>query len=333
MAKGEMTRRDFLRFFGTTALGISLGGGLAAETLALEKVEKVLPVLKGLGDGRPSVIWFQGAGCTGCSISLLNAVHPHIAEVLTRIINLEAHQTLMTASGARAVDIYREAMEKKAGQFILIVEGAVPTAEKGLYGRFGEDEKGEKTILHWVSELGRTARAVVSVGTCAAFGGIPAAEPNPIGAKSVAAVLGKPVINVPGCPPHPDWIIGTLAHLLLFGPPALDDWGRPHLFFGKTIHANCPRYFDFEKQCYARHLGDDGCLVFLGCKGPIAQADCAQRHWNNGVNWCIGSKAPCLGCVQPEFPDRLSPLYAALPEEKIRPAVHPLDQKLPKEGR
>jgi hydrogenase small subunit len=329
MDRKGLTRRDFLKLFGLTTAGIGFGDSLTSSALGQEGVRKVLSVLEGIVADRPKVIWFQAAGCTGCSISLLNSVHPDIAQVLTRIISLEAHQSLMAPCGKQALNVFEEAITQKAGKFILIVEGAIPTAEKGLYGRFGEDENGELTLLHWVKRLGDAAKAVVSVGTCAAFGGIPAAEPNVIGAKSVGAVLSKPVINVPGCPPHPDWMIGTLAHVLLFGLPDLDEFQRPKLFYGKEIHANCPRYFDFEKQRYAKHPGDEGCLIFQGCKGPIAQADCPQRLWNNGVNWCIGSKAPCLGCVQPEFPDRLSPLYAALPEEKIRTKFKPPEKKKP----
>ncbi len=322
MAKYEMTRRDFMKVFGATAATVGLGGVLAActkptETEEKERVEKVLPVLKEVVDGRQPVIWLQAAGCTGCSVSLLNSTHPDIAEILTQIISLRAHPTVMAATGDLAMSVFEDAVTKKAGEFILVVEGAIPTAENGLYGTFGENSHGPQTILEWTRKLGNSAKAVVAVGTCAAFGGIPAAQPNPTGAKSVGEVLGKTVVNVPGCPPHPDWMVGALAHVLLCGRPELDELGRPKLFYGNVIHYNCPRYFDFEKQRYAKYLGEDGCLVFLGCKGPIAHADCSERHWNNGVNWCIGSNAPCIGCVQPEFPDNLSPLYAKLPDEKI----------------
>lgn len=333
MAKEDLTRRDFLKIFSATAAGIGLAGGITSGATGEENGVKVLPVLEKIAADRPSVIWFQAAGCTGCSVSLLNAVYPDMAELLTKIIRLDAHPTVMAGTGKQALGVFEEAVEKKAGKFLLMVEGAVPTADNGLYGRFGEDEKGDLTILSWVKRLGGAAKAVIAVGTCAAFGGIPAAEPNLIGAKSVGAVLGKTVINVPGCPPHPDWMVGTLVHMLLFGLPELDEFGRPKLFYGNVVHSGCPRYFDFENQRYARHLGEDGCLVFVGCKGPIAHADCPQRHWNNGVNWCIGGNAPCLGCVQPEFPDRLSPLYAALPDEKIRPAVDPGQKKTPRRER
>ena len=318
--KKGVTRKEFLKLFGGSVAGAVVAGGLMASPLMGEekKVKKILPVLKEAAEDRQPVIWFQGAGCTGCSVSLLNTVHPNIAEVLTKIISLKAHPTLMAADGHLAMSVFEDAVEKKAGKYILVVEGAIPTAENGLYGTFGENSQGlPQTILDWTKRLGQSAKAVVAVGTCAAFGGIPAAQPNLIGAKSVGEVLGKTVINIPGCPPHPDWIVGTLAHVLLFGMPALDELARPKLFYKDVIHSNCPRYFDFEKQKYARQLSDDGCLVFLGCKGPIAHADCAKRHWNNGVNWCIGSRAPCIGCVQPEFPDHLSPLYAKLPDEKI----------------
>ena len=323
MAPQEITRREFAKIFGATAAGVGLTAALAAcgkpaeEKKTEEKVEKVLPVLEKVVATRQPVVWLQGSGCTGCSVSLLNSVHPDIAEILTKIISLEGHPTVMAATGDVAMSVFEDAVTKKAGKFILVVEGAVPTAENGLYGTFGENANGPQTILDWTKRLGNAAKAVVAVGTCAAFGGIPAGQPNPTGAKSVSQVLGKTVVNIPGCPPHPDWIVGTLAHVLLFGMPDLDSLARPKLFYGEVIHANCPRYWDFEKQKYAQHLSDDGCLVFLGCKGPIAHADCSQRHWNNGVSWCIGGNAPCIGCVQPEFPDDLSPLYSKLPDEQI----------------
>jgi len=319
MTKDNMTRRDFIKTFGGVASVVGLGGGLVSwdGLMGVERTEKLLPILQEAADGRQPVIWLQAAGCTGCSVSLLNSVHPNIAEVLTQIISLRAHPTVMAATGDLAMSVFEDAVNNRAGEYILVVEGAVPTAMNGLFATFGEDAHGPQTILDWTQRLGKSAKAVVALGTCAAFGGIPAGQPNPTGAKPVSAVLGKAVVNIPGCPPHPDWIVGTLAHVLLFGVPELDEFGRPKLFYSKVIHQNCPRYWDFENERYAEHLGEDGCLVFLGCKGPIAHADCPERHWNNGVNWCIGSRAPCIGCVQPEFPDNLSPLYTKLPDEKI----------------
>jgi len=131
--------------------------------------------------------------------------------------------------------------------------------------------------------------------------------------------LRVPVINVPGCPPHPDWFIGTIESILVGGLDAVhvDDEGRPKRFFGQLIHENCPRRAYFDEGKFAKHLSDEGCLYELGCKGTITHADCALRRWNNGTNWVIGSGAPCNGCVEPGFPDLISPFYQRLPEEAL----------------
>ncbi len=320
----EVTRRDFIKIFGGGVVGAGLAGGLISSLACgtkteTEEVEPVLQILKEVAANRPPVIWLQGAGCTGCSVSLLNSVHPDIAEILLKIISLNAHQTVMAATGSQALAVFEDAATNSAmaGQFYLVVEGAVPTAEEGKYAIFGE-----KTVREWVEDLGAKAAAVVAVGTCAAFGGIPASNPTqtntgmkPVSEILTAANIATPVMNIPGCPPHPDWIVGSVAHVLLYGLPELDSYARPTLFYGDIIHRNCPRFYDFENERYAQKLGDEGCLVFLGCKGPIAHADCPQRQWNNGTKWCVGAQAPCIGCVQPEFPDGLSPLYSKVADE------------------
>ncbi|MBM4045664.1 MAG: iron hydrogenase, partial [Planctomycetes bacterium] len=151
------------------------------------------------------------------------------------------------------------------------------------------------------------------------------AKPNPTGCKDVSAFLAergisKPVVNVPGCPPHPDWLLGTVASIVLKGLPGVgdvDDIGRLKVFFGGLIHDNCPRRGFFDAGQFAKRLSEPGCLYELGCKGPQTYADCPTRHWNNGVNWCIGNGSPCHGCVEPEFPDQVSPLYRKLTRERF----------------
>jgi len=127
-------------------------------------------------------------------------------------------------------------------------------------------------------------------------------------------------VNIPGCPPHPDWFAGTVASLILNGLPGadeLDDNLRPHLFYGKLIHEYCPRRAYFDEGKFAKKFGDEGCLYELGCKGPITYADCPLRLWNNGTNWCVGAGAPCQGCTQPEFPDLVAPLYEKLVDVEL----------------
>jgi hydrogenase small subunit len=205
------------------------------------------------------------------------------------------------------------------------VEGSPQVGENGLFCTIGELDGEHLTMKDTMVELARNALAVVSVGTCASFGGIPSGTPNPSGAKSVREVLeaegvSKPIVNVPGCPPHPDWLVGTIAAVLLNGLPSADDMDavlRPKAFYGALIHDNCPRRAFFDAGQFAKHTGEPGCLYEIGCKGPMTYADCPTRLWNNGVNWCIGSGSPCIGCVEPGFPDRLQPMHASMDDASV----------------
>ena len=277
------------------------------------------------------VIWIQGAGCSGCSVSILNSVSPSIKNILIdevlpgKHINLRFHPTIMAGSGDAVLEVLDETQQQKKGGYVLVVEGAIPTADDGIYGAIGEENGEGVSMISRLESLGRNALVVVSLGTCSAFGGIPAASPNPTNCVSVeevlkAANIDTPVVNIPGCPPHPDWFVGTLANILLFGLPEaedLDELGRPKAFYGQLIHENCPRRAYYDENKFAKKIGDPGCLYELGCKGPVTYADCPTRLWNNGVNWCIGSGSPCIGCVEPGFPDLLAPFYQKLTEAAL----------------
>jgi len=279
------------------------------------------------------VIWMAASACTGCSISLLNSGSPRIENILIEEIipgvhiNLRYHETLMAGAGEQVIKVLDEAIAEKKGTYILAVDGAIPTAEGGVYGAIGERDGKPVTMLERFTDLASNSLAILAVGTCASFGGIAAAAPNPSGAMSVQKVLAakgidKPLVNIPGCPPHPDWFVGTVASILLKGLPTaedLDDNLRPLDFYGKLIHENCPRRAYFDEGKFAQKFGDEGCLYELGCKGPITYADCPLRHWNRGTNWVIGAGAPCNGCTQPEFPDLVAPFY-----EKITDVEQPV---------
>jgi len=151
--------------------------------------------------------------------------------------------------------------------------------------------------------MGENSKAVVSVGTCASWGGIPAAPPNPTGAVPVSEVVNnKPLINIPGCPAHPDWIVGTLINVLKYGIPELDKLNRPVMFFEKLIHDNCELRGYFEEGKMAQDFGEEGCLFDLGCKGYDAHCDVSIRGWNSGVNWCNRAGGPCTACTEPSYP-------------------------------
>jgi hydrogenase small subunit len=298
----QLSRRQFLKLCGGSAIALGFSDTLLAQVVfALEKAV----------EGNPAVIWLQGSSCTGCSVSLLNSVHPTIEEVLLKIISLRFHPNVSAASGDLAIKAIEETA--KSGKFYLVVEGSIATKEDGLYTIIGEHGDKGITMVDWMRSLGKDAAGVLAFGTCSAFGGIPAAKPNPTGAMSVREFFAKekiatPVINVSGCPPHPDWMVGTLAHLLSYGLPKMDEDGRPLLFYGKNQHENCPFRGYYEEKKFAKYFGDEGCRYVLGCKGPFAYADCWYRRWNNGPNWCV-QNAICLGCVESGFPDALSPMY------------------------
>jgi len=277
------------------------------------------------------IVWIQGAGCTGCSISILNSVSPRIQNLLLdelvpgHRLNLLFHATIMAGQGEPVIKVLKDTEKNRKGGYILVVEGAIPTAQGGIYGSIGERDGKHLTILQSVQELGRNALLTISLGTCSAFGGIPAAESNPTLCKGVKDIFDEkqidtPVINVPGCPPHPDWFVGTVSAILFSGIQALDldDLARPRLFYGKLIHENCPRRADFDKGKFAKVLGDAGCMYELGCKGHYTYADCPLRQWNNGVSWCVKAGSPCLGCVEPEFPDGTSPMYEKVTFEELK---------------
>lgn len=306
-----LTRREFIKLCAGSAVAISMSGLLA-------------PYLAEAAQGAPPVIWIQGASCTGCSISLLNSVHPDIKEVLLDIISLKFHPNVMAAAGDLAIEAMDKTIAEYPKKYYLVVEGAVPTKDGGFYCTVGETKDGKPVMFtDLVKRLGENAAAVLAVGTCSSFGGIPAGDPNPTGCVPVSKVVkGTPIINIAGCPPHPDWIVGTIAHVLLYKDiPELDKHGRPKMFFGGTVHDNCPRRQYFDNSIFAKTFGEPGCLLEIGCKGPMAHCDASTRLWNNGVNWCVNCGAPCLACTEPAFPDGTSPVYKRLPEIPLGPQI------------
>jgi hydrogenase small subunit len=269
------------------------------------------------------LIWMQHSACSGCSVSVINTIHPSIKNViLDQILPghqlfLNYHSTLMAAAGNLSTDAALDTARKHKGKYVFIVEGAIPTRDGGIDGTLGEEDGKPVAMLEWVRRLAPGAMAILAVGTCAAYGGIPSAEPNPTESKGIGDVLkmlsiSVPVINIPGCPCHPDWFIGTVARVLLYGvPPAkeMDEHGRLKVYYGKSVHNRCIFRDYLDDGIFASKFGEVGCMMEIGCKGPFTHADCPIRQWNSGVNWCINAGAPCMGCTEPGFPDAHSPLY------------------------
>ena len=295
----NVNRRDFLR------ASAAIAGALALKASGLMQLQKAMAA----GGGKPPVIWLQGQGCTGCSVSLMNSIYyMTIDNLLINTLDVKFHPTIMAAAGDMAVGA---AIDCPNG-YVLVIEGAIPDGANGDYCHIWPG----MTMLDALGSFAPGAIAILAVGTCACYGGMSAGSPNPTGAKGVGAVLGdieKPVINIPGCPSHPDWIVGTVAALLAGETPELDEEGRPKIFFRDTIHCKCPNHIKNRHE--SEVLGQRGCLAGLGCRGQQTHADCPLRKWNaggqgeSGVNWCVGARNPCQGCTEPDFPDGMSPFY------------------------
>jgi hydrogenase small subunit len=296
----SLNRRDFLKLMGGTAAVFAFPSViLQGCKRALEKASNRLPV-----------IWVQGQSCSGCSVSLLNKFDPSIAKVITEFVSLNFHQTIMAGTGDVAVSVIEDAVEKKRKDFILVVEGSIPM-KSDMYCTIGEVRGRRVGVREWVERLGANAKAVVAVGSCATYGGIPAALPrdgsgNPTGAIGTAELLkGKNVVNIPGCPPHPDWMVGTLVYVLLNNGqiPKLDEYNRPLLYYGTTVHELCDRLPDYKRNHFATHWGDEGCLYNLGCLGMDTGCDIPKRKWVGTFNSCTHCGGGCIGCTEPVFPD------------------------------
>lgn len=251
-----------------------------------------------------NLIWLEATACSGNIISFLNALNPGVEQLLREKINFCFNNSLMVSEGEKAMKML---FDTANGEFILVVEGAVATKDEGLFTVIGR-YRGEKiTAMKAVQYLGERAAHVIAVGTCASYGGPSAARPNPGQCISVVDALKRKVIRVPGCPCHPDWFIGTLTHILLYGEPVLDNENRPVLFYGITIHDNCTRRSYFDKGIFATKLGEETCMFKLGCRGPRTKTDCPTRQWNGYVNWPVKANTPCIGCAHPTFPDGTEP--------------------------
>lgn len=265
------------------------------------------PIVEVPADTRIPIIWLEAGVCTGCAVSLLGSVDPGIESVVP-LLRLEFQETLMDGTGASTSDRLLQTSMDLSGRYLLIADGSVSYDDMASVTVLGATSTGyELTAQDLIAQLAARALAVVALGTCASFGGIPSAAPNPGGHGSIARCVpaSKPMVRLPGCPPNPAWIIEALGVALTQGPGALslDTLGRPLPTFGQWVHDVCPRRPQYDANNYATAPGDPArCLATVGCKGPTTHADCPTRLWN-GRSTCINANHPCIGCAAPGFPD------------------------------
>lgn len=287
----DISRRSFLKFCATTA------ALLALPPTMIPNIAQALETAK-----RQSVIWLSFQECTGCTESLTRAHEPNLEGLIFNYLSLDYHHTLQAAAGDNAEHALEMAMQQNQGDYIVIVDGSV--GHGGYSTIAGHDN------VSTLKKVAAGAKAIIAMGSCAAFGGLPMAFPNPTGAQSVSQVIqDKPIINVPGCPPIPMVIVSVIAHVLTFGRlPELDNLKRPLAFYGQNIHDRCYRRPFYERGQFANSFDDEGakkgwCLYKLGCKGPVTYNACATMKWNDGTSFPIESGHGCLGCSQPDFWD------------------------------
>ncbi|HUU40036.1 MAG TPA: hydrogenase small subunit [Desulfatiglandales bacterium] len=302
-AKG-VSRREFVKYCAATAAVLGLS--------ELEFTTKIVQALESAGK-KPPVIWLEGQDCAGCSISFTGALNPPAASIILDKISLRYHESIMAASGYLSESAYHETV--KQGGYVLVVEGSIPSADD----RFCMI--GGRPFRKIVEEAAEKAGAIIAVGACATYGGIPGAGPTK-GIGLNKALPGKAVINLSTCPVHTDHLVGTILYFLATGKvPPLDEKGRPKAYFGQLIHDNCRRRSYFDEGVFLKDWNDpkqkDWCLFEKGCKGPDTYSDCPIRRWNDGISFCIDCGAGCQGCAEPGFYAGMSPLYAATGERSL----------------
>ncbi len=283
-------RRDFMKVCTMAAAAMGL------PSWAAEKMAETAA-----GPKKPSVVWLHFQECTGCTESLLRTSHPDVANLILDLISLDYCETLFAAAGYQAEDVLKDIMAKNAGKYVLIVEGAIPTKDNGIFCKIAG-----KTAVDMVNEVADKAGAIIAIGSCASWGGIPSADPNPTGAQGAPQVLkGKTVVTLPGCPANPYNLLGVVLQYATFGSlPALDDKARPLFAYTRVIHEDCPRRPHFDAGRFVGKFGDEGhklgyCLYKTGCKGPVTHANCSLLPFGEVPGaWPIGIGHPCVGCTE-----------------------------------
>lgn len=282
-----------------------------------------------------NILWLQSAGCGGCTMSLLCAESPSVMDLLEGAgLKLLWHPALSEATGAEVRSLLSRVEAGEIPLDILCVEGALLTGPNGT-GRYQMLAGTGRSMLDWVQSLSPLARHVVAVGSCAAFGGLSSAGDNITGAVGMqyegshqgGALPADfrdqaklPVINVAGCPTHPDWVTETLLLLAegALNTDGLDDLGRPRFYANTLVHHACPKNEFYEYKASAEKLSDIGCMMeHLGCVGTQAVGDCNIRGWN-GEGSCTRAGYPCINCTAPEFEEpghsfAETPKFAGIP--------------------
>src|ERR1035438_6686849 len=229
LKKAGVSRRSFLQLCSTLLVTAPVGLSLTGKATAAQ-IAKIVGKAR-----RPSVIWLHFQDCTGCTETLLRTSAPDVAHLILDVISLDYHETLMAASGAQAEAALRSAIEDNAGKYVLVVEGSIPMKDEGVYM-----EMNSKPAVQVLREVAANSAAIIAIGSGATWGCVPSADPNPTGAVGGDSIItGKPIVNLPGCPPNPYNLLGVVLEYVTMGKlPELDDVGRPKFADRKSTRLN-----------------------------------------------------------------------------------------------
>lgn len=300
-----VSRRDFMNFCTSMVATLALPSHyLGAVVEALEKAD------------RPVLVWLEFQDCAGNTESMLRSSSPPVADIVLDLLSWEYHETIMAGAGKQAEAALKRVVEQDAGNYIAVVEGAIPTADGGVYCTIAG-----RTALDIATEVCTKAALCIAVGACAWDGGLVRSSPNPTGALGLReAVPGlKKLINLGGCPHNPANTAAVLVHYLTFHDlPALDSYNRPLFAYGNLIHDQCERRAHYDAGRFVEEWGDEGhrkgyCLYKMGCKGPEATYNCPTVRWNDGTSWPVKAGHGCIACASHRFWDTRSPFYKRLP--------------------
>jgi hydrogenase small subunit len=295
MRRQGISRRSFLKYCSLTASALALGPQFVGNIVHAMETKPRTPVL-----------WLHGLECTCCSESFIRSAHPLAKDVVLSMLSLDYDDTLMASAGFQAEEIMEETIRKYKGRYILAVEGNPPLNEDGMYCIVGG-----KPFVERLKYAAQDCAAVIAWGSCASWGCVQAAKPNPTQATPVhKVILDKPVIKVPGCPPIAEVMTAVITYMLTFEKlPELDSQGRPKMFYGQRIHDKCYRRPHFDAGQFVERWDDEAarkgyCLYKMGCKGPTTYNACSTVKWNEGTSFPIQSGHGCIGCSEEAFWDK-----------------------------
>lgn len=290
-----ISRRSFLQFCSLTAASLGLGSAGAKDIAEAMQTKPRTPV-----------VWLHGLECTCCTESFIRSYHPLAKDLVLSMVSLDYDDTIMAAAGHQAEEALEETIEKYKGNYIVAVEGNIPLGNDGTFC-----VPGGEIFLEKIKHVCKNAKAVIGWGSCASWGCVQTAKPNPTKSVPITEVItDNPVVLVPGCPPIPEVMTGVITYILTYDRlPPLDRLGRPKMFYGQRIHDKCYRRAHFDAGQFVEKFDDIGaklgyCLYKVGCKGPTTYNACSSIRWNEGLSWPVQSGHGCIGCSENNFFDK-----------------------------